>query len=82
MTGGLFLRSLGTVFGTGLFSVGNACRIQRSTDDVISGTGQVLYSSSADQHHAVLLKIVSFSGTIAGNLNAVGKTDSGDLSQS
>ena len=78
----LFLRSLSAVFGTGLLSVSNTCGVQGSTDDVVSGTGQVLNSSSTDQHNAVLLKVVTLSRNVACYLDSVGKTYTGNLSKS
>ena len=79
----LFLfRSLSAVFGAGLFSVGYACSIQCTSDDMISGTRQVLNSSSTDKNNAVLLKVVSLSRNVACYLDAVVMTNSGDLSKS
>ena len=54
--GDLFLifRSLGAVFGTGLASVCNTCRIQRTSNDVVSGTGQILNSSATDQNLSLI----------------------------
>ena len=81
----LFLCSLGplsAVLGTGLFPVRNSCGIEGTTDNMISGTGQVLYPAAANQNHAVLLQVVSFTGNIARNLDAVGKTYPGHLTQS
>jgi hypothetical protein len=49
---------------------------------VISGTGQILYSSASDQNNRVLLQIVAFTGNVAGNFNTVGKTYSGDFTKS
>ena len=78
----LFLfRSLGTVFGAGLSPVGDTCGIKRTSDDMVSGTGQVLDSAAADQNDAVLLEVVSLARDIARYFNAVGKTYSGDLSE-
>ena len=74
--------SLRAVFGTGLTPVGDTCGIQGTSDDVVSGTGQILHPAAADQDDAMLLKVVAFAGNIARNLDAVGKTYSGDLPQS
>ena len=81
--GDLFLifRSLGAVFGTGLASVCNTCRIQRTSNDVVSGTGQILNSSATDQNNAMLLKVVTLSWDVACYFDTVGQTNSGDLSQ-
>ena len=75
------LGSLRAVLGAGLFAVRNACGIQSSADDVVTGTGQVLDSSASDQDNAVLLKVVSLSRNVAGDLDSVGKTDSCDLTK-
>ena len=74
-------RSLGTVFGTCLTSLRHTSGIQSSADDMISGTRKVFYPASADQHNAVLLKVVAFTRNIAGNLDTIGKTYSGDLTK-
>ena len=76
------LRSLSAVLGTGLASVRNACGIQSSSDDVVSGTGQILNTAASDQNNAVFLQIVSFAGNVARHFDSVGKTYSGDLSKS
>ena len=67
----LLLRSLGTVLGTGLSSLGDAGCIQRAADDVVTGTGQILDTAAADHHDAVLLQVMSLAGNIACNLDAV-----------
>ena len=76
------LRSLSAVLGTSLFSVSDTGGIKGTTDDVVSGTGQVLNTTTTDQNNAVLLQIVTFTGNVAGNFDSVGKTYSGDLSKS
>ena len=77
----LFLRSLSTVLGTRLISVRHTSGIQSAADDVITDTRDVLNSSAADQHNAVLLQIVTNTGDVSGNFDPVGQSDSGDLSQ-
>ena len=52
----LIFRSLGAVLGAGLLSVGYACGIQRTSDDVVSGTRKILNTAAADQNYGVLLK--------------------------
>ena len=75
------LGSLSAVLGTSLLAVCNACGIQGTTDDVISGTGKVLDTAAADQYNTVLLQIVALAGNVGSNLNSVGQTDSGNLTQ-
>ena len=78
----LDFRPLGAVLGTGLLSVGNSCGIKRTSDDMVSCTGKVLYSTATDQYYAVFLKVVTFTGNVAGYFNTIGKTNSGDLTKS
>ena len=78
---GLIFRSLGTVFGTGLSSVGYACGIQCTSDDVVSGTGQVLHTAASDEYNAMLLKVVAFTRNVACYFDSVGKTYPGDFTK-
>ena len=48
---------------------------------MITDTRDVLDSSAADQHNAVLLQIVTNTGDVSGDFDPVGQSDSGDLSQ-
>jgi hypothetical protein len=48
---------------------------------VVTNTRKVLYTTAADQHHGVLLKIVANTGDISGNLVAIGKAHTGDLTK-
>src|SRR5918995_6667740 len=66
------LGGLGPVFGTTLFAVLHALRVERTAHDVVAHAGQVLDASAADQHHRVLLQVVAFAADIADHLEAVG----------
>ena len=77
----LLFGPLSAVLAAGLHSLRNAGRVQCATDDVVSYTGQVLNSSSADKDNAMLLQVVAYAGNIAGDLDTVGKTDSGDFTE-
>ena len=82
---GLFLGCLGTlcaVLGTGLHSAVNALGIKSAADDVVTDTGKILNTAASDEDNGVLLKVVTYAGDISRNLDAVGKTDSGDLTKS
>ena len=76
------LRTLSTVLGTGLHSAVDALCIERSADDVVTHTGKVLNTAAADENNRVLLKVMTDARDISRNLDAVGKTNSGDLSKS
>jgi hypothetical protein len=76
------LRPLCAVLGTGLLAVSNTCCIEGSADYVITSTGKVLDTAASDHDYAMLLKVVAFTGDIAGDLDSVGKTYTGDLPES
>ena len=75
-------RSLSAVLRTSLLSVGYACGIKSTSDDVVSGTRKVLNTTTTDQNNGVLLKVMSLTRDIACYFNTVGKTYSGNLSKS
>ena len=74
--------SLSTVFRTCLPSLGNTCCVKRTSNDMISCTWKVFYSSSTDKNNAMLLKVVSLSWNVACYFDTVRQTYSGDLSKS
>ncbi len=78
----LFLCSLCAVLGTALVSLGNALSIKLTADDVVTYTGEVLYSAAADKNHGVFLQVVTDTGNVAPNFDTVGKSYSGYLSLS
>ena len=57
----------------------NAGRVQRTTDDVISYTREVFYTTAAHQHDAVLLQVVSFTTDVGVHLLTVGHSYSRHL---
>src|SRR5690606_32306745 len=75
------LRALGAVLRAALATTGDTLGIERATNDVIAHTRQVLDTTAADQHHGVLLEVVTLAGDIADDLKAVGQAHLGDLPQ-
>ena len=75
-------RAFRAIFGTRLHSVRNPCSVQRTSDNVVTHTRQVLYSAASDQNNGVFLQVMTFARDISGNFDPVGKTYSGNLSQS
>ena len=55
--------------------------VERAAYDMVSGTRQVLNSSASDKNNAVLLKIMTYSRNVSRNLDAVCKSDSGNLTK-
>jgi hypothetical protein len=54
-------------------------QIQRSTDEMIPHTGTILTTSSAHQHHAVLLDVVALAGDIGGDRTSGRQPHTGGL---
>ena len=75
----LLLRTFCTVQGAGLCPAFHAGGIQSSTKDVIAYTGEVLYTTAANQHDAVFLEVVAFARDVGIDLFRVGKTHTGNL---
>ena len=75
------LRTLSAVFASCLLSLRNACGIERAADDMISYAGQISYSSAADKHGTVFLKVVSFAGNVNRSFLLIRKTYSCDLTK-
>lgn len=78
---GLFfcLRSLYTVLRARLVTVVDALSIERTANDVVTHAGEVLYSAASDENHRVLLQVMTDARNVSGDFDAVGKSDSGDL---
>ena len=75
-------RSLSAVLGTGLTSLSYAGGIKRTADDVVTGTGKVLYTTAADQYYTVLLKVVTFAWDIGSDFHTRRKAHTSDLAES
>ena len=78
----LFLRALCAVLGAPLIAVRNALSVESSADDVVTYAGKVANSSASDENDGVLLKVVTDTGDVAGSFHSVGKSYSGDLTES
>ena len=75
------LGSLRTVLGTSLHTTVDALSVEGTADDVVTDTRKVLNTAATDHNNAMLLKIVAFARDVGRNFNAVGKTNSGDLTK-
>src|SRR6185369_15977258 len=69
------------VLGTALLALGHAGSVERSTHRVVAHARQVLDATAADQHDRVLLQVVAFATDVADDLETVGQTYLGDLTQ-
>src|SRR5881394_316588 len=72
-------RRLGAVLRTTLLPVLHALRVQRTAHDVIAHAWQVLHPAAANQHHRVLLQVVTLTADVADDFEAVGEAHLGHL---
>src|SRR5690606_12395262 len=75
------LGTLGTVLGTALTALVDTGGVEAAAHGVITHTGQILHPATTDQDHTVLLKVVTFTADIGGDLVAVGQPHAADLAQ-
>ena len=78
----LVLGTLCAVQRTAALSLGNACGIEGAADDVVTNAGEIPYTAAADENGRVLLKVVAFAGDVDGTFLLVGKSYSGNLTDS
>ena len=71
----LLLRSLHAVLTTTLLAIRYAAGIERTADDVVANTGEILHTTTTHEHDRVLLEVVTLTGDIAIDLPAIRQTD-------
>src|SRR5690606_15614508 len=77
----LLLRALGAVLRTALLAVVDAGAVERTAHGVVAHAGKILYATAADQHHRVLLQVVTLATDVAGHLIAVDQAHAAHLAQ-
>ena len=77
----LGLRTLSTVLGTSLHTTGDTLGIQRTTDDVITHTRQILDTAATDHDDGVFLQVVANTGDVSGDFVTIAQAHTGDLTQ-
>jgi hypothetical protein len=75
------LRPLGAVLRAALSTVRYAHRVEDPTNNMITNTGKVLYTTAANEHDRVLLEVVTFTGNIGGNLHTVRQAYTSNLTK-
>ena len=60
-----------TVFRTALLTVFNTRGIQRTTNNMVTYTWQILYTTTADQHDRVLLQVMSFTRDVSNDFDLI-----------
>ena len=71
------LRLLSSIQGTALVASVNACAVERTSDDVVTNTREVLDTAAADHNDRVFLEVMSDTRNVSSDFHAVGKTDTG-----
>src|SRR5215831_16246920 len=79
--GYLRLWPLGPVLRTSLLAIGNANRIQRAADYVVTDSRKVLHTAATDQHNRVLLQVVTNPRNVSRHFDAVGQAHARNLAQ-
>src|SRR3954465_9234426 len=73
------LGPLGAVFGTALLAVLHTLRGEHAAKHMGAHAGQIANAAAADQHHAMLLEVVTLAGNVADRFALVGQADLGHL---
>src|SRR5690606_12647508 len=76
------LGTLRAVLRPALTAILHALRVEHAANNVIPHTRKVLHAAATDQHNRVFLEVVTLARNVAADLEAVGKTDAGNLTQS
>src|SRR6478735_6314958 len=82
LRGILLLLHLCAVAAAGLLTVLHALGIEGATDDLVADTGEVLHTTTADEHNGVLLQVVANTGDVGGNFHAAVEANTRHLTQS
>src|SRR5690606_20104973 len=72
---------LRAVTAAGLLAVADTLGVQRTADDLVTNTRQVLHTTAAHQHVRVLLEVVADPGNVGGHLDAIGEPHTGHLAE-
>src|SRR5215213_9799070 len=72
---------LRAVAAAGLLAVLHALGVQRSADDLVAHTREVLHPAAADEHDRVLLEVVAHARDVGRDLDAAGQPHAGDLAK-
>src|SRR5207237_7502920 len=74
-------RSLGSVFGSALVAAIDARCVERAAHDVVAHTGQILHTSTANEHNRVLLEVMALARDVGGDLEAIGEAHTRNFAQ-
>src|SRR5690606_22812428 len=74
--------TLGTVLGTGLFTILHTLQVEGTANDVVANTRQVLYTTTAHEYDGVFLQVVAFTADVRNDFVTVCETHLRNLTQS
>src|SRR5919107_350955 len=72
---------LRAVAAAGLLAVADALGVQRTADDLVADTREVLHPAATDEHDRVLLQVVADAGDVRGHLDLAAELHTSDLAQ-
>src|SRR5215467_436344 len=72
---------LRAVAAASLLAVLHALGVERTTDDLVADTGEVLHTTATHEHDRVLLQVVAHARDVRRDLDAAGQPHTGDLPQ-
>src|SRR6476660_72466 len=82
LRGILLLLHLCAVAAAGLLTVLDTLGIEGAADDLVADTGEVLHTTTTNEHNGVLLEVVAYTGDVGGDFNATVKAHTCNLTQS
>jgi hypothetical protein len=76
-----FLGTFGAILGTALIAAFYTGCIERTAYDVVTNTGKIFYPTATNQHDAVFLKVVTFTGDVGIHFLAIAQTNTGNFAK-
>src|SRR5690606_2886321 len=70
---------LRAVTAASLLTVLDSLGVERTPDDLVADTREVLHTAATHKHQRVLLQVVALTGDVGGDLSAVAQLHTGDL---
>ena len=66
---------------TSLLAITNTRGVERSADDLVTNTREVLHTTTTNKHDTVLLEVVALTWNVSGDFDAGRKTNTADLAK-
>ena len=78
---GHLLLLLRAVKAAGLGTLTNTRGVEGATNDLVANTGEVLHTTTTDEHDGVLLEVVADARNVGSDLNSRGETNASNLTE-